>query len=81
MGAIFWVKNGYVGAGGEDKDNPERIQNYTIQTGGVGEDKFRNEATQLPVRIITLGGVYDGDAYLWGHENAQTLRPMTFPAK
>lgn len=74
-------KNNYVGAGGLGGERKEQIWNYTIQRGGAGEDKVKNEATQLPVRIITLGGLYDGDAYLWGGANADVLRPISFPAK
>lgn len=77
----FLGKDGYMFIGGADTKRSEKIEYFTIQRGGAGEDKVKNEATQLPVRIITLGGRYDGDAYLWGGANADILRPISFPAK
>lgn len=76
-------KSGWISIGGEDKDIPEQIWNYTLQKGGAYEDKVKNEATQLPVRIITLGGRYDGDAQRWSNPKveSQILRPIAFPAK
>lgn len=79
-GGEFGKSEGFVGAGGRGGARAERIQNYTIQTGGGGvADIVKNEATQLPVRIITLGGLYAGDAQLW--EQDEVLFPITFPAK
>lgn len=81
-GGQFGESEGYVGAGGLGGERKEQIWNYTIQTGGGGgADIVKNEATQLPVRIITLGGRYDGDSHRWSNEEAQTLRPISFPAR
>lgn len=74
----FLGRDGYVAVGGKDYKIREQIIYYTIQKGGSGEDKVKNAATQLPVRIITLGGRYGGDAKMWGNEGADTLRPITF---
>lgn len=74
-------EHGWVPVGGLGTENVSKLTNgikyYTIQSGGHNENKVKNASTQLPVRIICKGDMYEGkDAYLWDED--QTLFPMTF---
>ena len=46
--------------GGAKKDTS--VRQCSIQAGGRGTDIIKHESTQLPVRLIGLGGVYDEGA-------------------
>ena len=61
----YYVVNGgtdstiEIGAGAKKNNS---VRQCSIQAGGYGVDIIKHESTQLPIRLIGLGGVYDEGA-------------------
>lgn len=73
-------KDSTVGVGGYAPEDLHKLDNgikyFTIQTGGGGKERIQNASTKLPVRYISRGDQYSGDAYYWDQDEVQF--PMTF---